>query len=1344
MTQRRDDRLDFKSSQPSRWGSRFLRAVLTAGAAILGMPACNAELDGLPQVGATREAPCVNGTWQTCGKMLSSEGAQLSCYQGAQLCVEGQWGECQNGQVVTKPKPPAQAPGRGVAALSTVTTCSNNPCDPRCQTWKETPPGGLVAGGGGSGGGTYDWYWCDPASASCTPSVTAPPACAHGLCTTGGGLNPNCDPCVAKICANFPGLGCCDDPSTLPVEGTWTSSCEQKVFSECATTTAPPTDGLCDYGIVAKGTINYGNDNSPGTQSPKGPVAVLGTLTAGNDITFRGIAATGDVTFGHRVTVNGDVNTTGNFTGGQGVHINGNLFVTGDVWFDGAACTVTGSIVAGGTVHFQNTPNSSVGGTIIAPGGLTGPVTYNAAAATPARPAISVPALPSKPVATSATNASQPVVGTLNVAAGTYNSIDVTNNGSLNFTCVGPTCLYQANSIVFGDGGSTLDLKCNWNAGSSKCTAIYDIRAKSTLYFGNNLKLTCSDCPNRTAIDPTCTAGNLCVLDVPRIQWYSDSAALVKVGTPVTNFYGTILAPNATFQSMAAFTGRALVWAGSTFSSEPDNNIDSYGISSECKALFPAGSGAIVQSQCPDLTYQPRRQPCQSGEDCQANASCVDVQTNLTTTATVPACAHVKCSAGSALSSACDPCVARICAVEPKCCNTAWTDGSAGSPDCVGMVKSVCDANCTTTPTTINSTCEHSLCSTGTVMSSSTCDAAVLDCVSKVCGSAEGSHCCAGGTATSWDAACITEVAVRCEGQARPAPPTSGNLCDYAAVATSSFISGSASGVNGGVYAGSNVALSGATFTGNIVANGTVNYGATNVTGTITASGTITGTGTATAKNASVAVPASGINPIVITPNATDAGGCNVSISPGTYRNVTTGGWACTLTMAAGDYNVSMFSVGGGTKVKLPASGTVRIRSQGTVTIDQQSDVVDSSGTVLTVANAGRFQVYSNASINVNGWNARPVGYFAAPNGRITLTHASVLTGLAHAKEIDVQSGTSIQGVGAAGATCKSTTYDQGTNPSGGSVTNLTCNGSNNYASKTSMPNGAGTCSPNGTAAAPGYVDPGAVGLPDLAAGVPCETKLPVCNHGATTAVGTLAVGFWLPTTGRAFTASPLAAWQIAECKLPINVKSGYCQTIDLKDASVTCTGLNPATDLNKEYALRVNSDGAISEFSRLDDWTLFKPGATCSSVCHQSNASGCTSGSGTGAAVYNQHYKAVCPENSGPVWAWLMWDANTPSTSNITFDIRTANAEADLATATFKTLAAKADSSHPICNPATVDGVGVDDPACPVILAAELKPEDGTRLWLELQMTVDPVNAAGAAVKLNNWQITYTCVDNL
>ena len=51
-------------------------------------------------------------------------------------------------------------------------------------------------------------------------------------------------------------------------------------------------------------------------------------------------------------------------------------------------------------------------------------------------------------------------------------------------------------------------------------------------------------------------------------------------------------------------------------------------------------------------------------------------------------CSHAICTAGTKLTSACDPCAAQVCAADSYCCGTKWDSV------CVGEVASVCGQTC--------------------------------------------------------------------------------------------------------------------------------------------------------------------------------------------------------------------------------------------------------------------------------------------------------------------------------------------------------------------------------------------------------------------------------------------------------------------------------------------------------------------------------------------------------------------------------------------------------------------------------------------------------------------------
>jgi hypothetical protein len=111
-------------------------------------------------------------------------------------------------------------------------------------------------------------------------------------------------------------------------------------------------------------------------------------------------------------------------------------------------------------------------------------------------------------------------------------------------------------------------------------------------------------------------------------------------------------------------------------------------------------------------------------------------------------CAHPICSTGGAEDASCDPCAGQVCAADSYCCSTAWDS------ICVGEVGSICGESCSGGGGGGGGgggTCAHSICSTGTKLTSS-CDS----CAADIC--SQDSYCCT----TKWDSQCVSEVSSIC------------------------------------------------------------------------------------------------------------------------------------------------------------------------------------------------------------------------------------------------------------------------------------------------------------------------------------------------------------------------------------------------------------------------------------------------------------------------------------------------------------------------------------------------------------------------------------------------------
>jgi hypothetical protein len=119
---------------------------------------------------------------------------------------------------------------------------------------------------------------------------------------------------------------------------------------------------------------------------------------------------------------------------------------------------------------------------------------------------------------------------------------------------------------------------------------------------------------------------------------------------------------------------------------------------------------------------------------------------------------------------------------------------------------------------------------------------------------------------------------------------------------------------------------------------------------------------------------------------------------------------------------------------------------------------------------------------------------------------------------------------------------------------------------------------------------------------------------------------------------------------------------------------------------------------------------------------------------TFTEDYVPACGQDRTPIWQFLAYEASTPGTSTIDFDVRVGNDTASLAAASWKTVATvSAASSNEVCN--------LTDP-CLVDLFAKIGTPGNNALLLELRITLRPT-AAGDAPEVVDWRITHTCEDN-
>ncbi len=697
--------------------------------------------------------------------------------------------------------------------------------------------------------------------------------------------------------------------------------------------------------------------------------------------------------------------------------------------------------------------------------------------------------------------------------------------------------------------------------------------------------------------------------------------------------------------------------------------------------------------------------PCASGRDCQVNFRCDEAST-------AAACSHAKCTTGGYLVLGCDPCVDLICdpdgdgSTTDPCCLDAGS-GTEWDASCVARVATACDATCG--EATVG--CEHDACTVGTGMvQNPTCS----DCVADVC--AARPSCCSsdGNPATDeWDATCV-ELAARSCGS------PGASICDYAAFGAHDVLAGDYLEVTGGATGGD----SDGTFwlyTGASLED-LFTFGNTYLSGSSARDVYSTGiisvdvSATVASRNPSQAMTAPTVPTKSFTCGTTSAsdrafgstGGVS-DLVPGTYRNVSIGSGGIRLT-AGGNYNIQSLTMGDDTTLRIPPGVTVNLNLCDRMVLGQNVEFVADSGPALVTKDALRIQIHSSAVPPSNSWvgtGSTIYGVMTAPYSRVSMGSLNAATrvtwyGMIRARETSIDDYTRVIADGVTGAACHAAGLGE-SDPA--------------PACSTTTPTGttlasSGQCVENTR----GYTDSSCSGV-DLALGAPCETSIPICNHGSSDFSGSVDLTFWPENAAVIATEAPRADYVLGICPFTGDIEAGQCVSHDCGS-----TGL-----LDRELTVMVNAPSggsyAVTECSVLDNWTLFTPGEACSAVCQTPPCIAQDT-----PVQFVEEYVASCPASMSPLWSSLAWEADTPGSSAVTFE-----ASSEAPPGASYSLIGSTDVSGDSCS--------LFGPIpCPVDITHELDLGQSNHPdTLYLRMTLTPGGDEPAT--LSDWRVTYTCV---
>lgn len=737
-----------------------------------------------------------------------------------------------------------------------------------------------------------------------------------------------------------------------------------------------------------------------------------------------------------------------------------------------------------------------------------------------------------------------------------------------------------------------------------------------------------------------------------------------QVGTN-SHLGGIIWVPNGTFTSSNNTKVNGALWAKSVVAGTDMNTVQ---ISkADCEGLNIPGTTPGGGGTCPIVPtgsggLPPSEvEPCESGLDCQMNQRCTDV-------ATATSCAHSKCLPGASLVSSCDTCVAKVCAANASCCSSAWTQ------QCVDQVEKLCDVECGG----VNG-CAHDACTTGSrlVQGCDTGAAGSGNCTDAVCTNASFAYCCDPNSAQGWDAACVTRAKAVCSGT--PSGAGGKNACSYA-------------------ITGSSVALG---------------SGAHNNNGTTPVH--LQAASTVTTKNLS------GVNCSVTAASTLSTNTSWTSAAPN--RGSVTVSSGATLTMGAGTYNVNSLTTASWSNSKITFSGNVTLNICGNLTLSEQTFLVMSAApSTVTINVKGNVSFLQGAQVQglSTGADLLRLKLYAAGNFSMgpNATTRGVFLGGGATSSISMQGGNVNEAI------------HQGVLWANGSV-NMTLNWSTWPAVLNTIPVATCLTSTSGLIPAPpagcpittpgptfsgdddglcvsnddGWEQTTCSGF-DLALGYMCGSTVPICNHGsASFPGGTVAVGYYSVEDSPKFAVeSPGSA-------------TGSCSAVMPAIAAGECTNLTCSIPTGKDYTVMVDPLDALSECSRLDNWSWRDDDFAC----------GTTSTTST----VNYEYEAVCTDDATtPRWKNLNWLSTVPSGSSITFSAKVAESLSALDSATYTTLTPTAK----VGSPDTTDCVL---PGCSVPLTTQLGLNSNQDRFLSLQIVTDH---SGGSPTIDDWTVSYTC----
>ncbi len=250
----------------------------------------------------------------------------------------------------------------------------------------------------------------------------------------------------------------------------------------------------------------------------------------------------------------------------------------------------------------------------------------------------------------------------------------------------------------------------------------------------------------------------------------------------------------------------------------------------------------------------------------------------------------------------------------------------------------------------------------------------------------------------------------------------------------------------------------------------------------------------------------------------------------------------------------------------------------------------------------------------------------------------------------------------------------------------------------------------------------------ELTVGVPCTGYLPVCNRGSADAPAGVIVYIYPGNSSHFPKCFPDLEHRVGSCIVPEAIPVGHC--VDITEDNCEPYGHGGNVLVGNKTAM-VNppvgpAEGEINECFCQNNWSDYHSGGCVQEDIYHYDP-----------MVYTQVYEADCPDGTEIQWGLFTYQADTPEDSNIVFEVHTGHCITDMGELVTATTARSFPEDTQSCSK-------LGPNPCPIDLYELLGEPDANKKVLELVITLNPNTKGSVPATLNNWEVTYSCADNI